>query len=97
MVLPFCYSVHPSEDVHSQSIHIIEGLPLFKSSGVITPRKPEGTIETEVLDWDPQGARRLRTLKEDVERTIQKEILRIGKIWKEEVIGLSTWKDGNVL
>jgi hypothetical protein len=42
-------------------------------------RKPTGTIEKDVLDWNPQGARRRGQPRKTCRRTIEKEITEMGK------------------
>jgi hypothetical protein len=45
-------------------------------------RKPAGTIEKDVLDWNPQGARR-RGRPRKTWRTTEEELAEMGKTWRE--------------
>jgi hypothetical protein len=46
-------------------------------------RKPAGTIEKDVLDWNPQGARTRGRPRKTWRRTIEKEITEMGKTCSE--------------
>jgi hypothetical protein len=46
-------------------------------------RKPTGSIEKSVLDWNPQGARRRCRPKKTWKRTIEDEAMEAGKTWSE--------------
>jgi hypothetical protein len=46
----------------------------------ITKQEPIDTIEKDVLDWNPLGARRRRPRK--TWRTTEGEIIEMGKIWR---------------
>jgi hypothetical protein len=48
-----------------------------------TLRKPTGSIEKSVLDWNPQMARRRGHPKKTWKRTIEDEAMEAGKTWSE--------------
>ena len=48
-----------------------------------TLRKTEGAVEKEALDWNPQGARRRGRPRITWKRSIEKEIRRDNKTWRE--------------
>jgi hypothetical protein len=46
-------------------------------------RKPTGSIEKSVLDWNTKGARRRGLPKKTWKRTIEDEAMKAGKTWSE--------------
>ena len=62
-----------------------------------TLRKPEGTTEIEVLDWNLQEARIRGCLEKNWERTVQEEYLTVGKNWNNVKTRLLTEKDRSIL
>jgi transposase len=56
-----------------------------------TPRKSDGSIEKQVLDWNPQGVRRSGRPKQSWRRTVVKEATKC-KTWSE----VKTESDGAI-
>jgi hypothetical protein len=46
-------------------------------------RKPAGTMKKNLLDWNPQGARRRGRTRKTWRRTIEEEITGMGNTWRE--------------
>ncbi|KAJ4443307.1 hypothetical protein ANN_04975, partial [Periplaneta americana] len=55
-----------------------------------TLRKPDGAIEKTAIDWNPQGARKIGRPRKTWKRSIEGEVERCGKSWKEV-----KWMAGN--
>ncbi|KAJ4437184.1 hypothetical protein ANN_17319 [Periplaneta americana] len=48
-----------------------------------TLRKPDGAIEKTAIDWKPQGVRKREQPRKTWKRSIEEEVERCGKSWKE--------------
>ncbi|KAJ4434661.1 hypothetical protein ANN_23228 [Periplaneta americana] len=48
-----------------------------------TLRKPDGAIEKTAIDWNPQGVRKRGWPRKTWKRSIEEEVERCGKSWKE--------------
>jgi hypothetical protein len=53
-----------------------------------TLRKPGGAIAKDILGWNPQGARRRGRPRKTWRRTIEEEIIEMGKTWRELLLEL---------
>jgi hypothetical protein len=48
-----------------------------------TLRKPDGAIEKDALEWNPQGVRKRGRQKKTWRKTIEEEAMEVGKTWGE--------------
>jgi hypothetical protein len=48
-----------------------------------TLRKPAGATEKDALDWNPQGARRRGRPRKTWRKTIEEDMIEMGKTWRE--------------